>query len=119
MPKAVSLNDVAGMLSTRGDISTIGGAIGCISAMISGDARDKENTTSNDIKKIQEFILGDGGSISSKIDSIHEAIADQTIEIQKIIEGNREKKLVKSDISKMIKTATDGLEKRLDQIIDS
>ena len=119
MPKAVSLNDVAGMLSTRGDISTIGGAIGCISAMISGDARDKENTTSNDIKKIQEFILGDGGSLSSMIDSIHEAIADQTIEIQKIIEGNREKKLVKSDISKMIKTATDGLEKRLDQIIDS
>ena len=57
MANAVSLNDVARMLSTKGgDMSTIGGAIGCMTAMISSDARDKENTTSNDVRKIKEFI---------------------------------------------------------------
>ena len=120
MAKAVSLNDVAMMLSTKGgDISTIGGAIGCMTAMISGDARDKENTTSNDVRKIKEFIYGDGGSLSSMIDRIQLEISDQTLQIQKILDGKQEKKLVNSDIIKMIKSATDGLEKRLDRILDS
>ena len=120
MAKAVSLNDVAMMLSTKGgDISTIGGAIGCMTAMISGDARDKENTTSNDVRKIKEFIYGDGGSLSSMIDRIQLEISDQTLQIQKILDGKQEKKLVNSDITKMIKSATDGLEKRLDRILDS
>ena len=120
MAKAVSLNDVAMMLSTKGgDMSTIGGAIGCITAMISGDARDKENTTSNDVRKIKEFIYGDGGSLSSMIDRIQLEISDQTLQIQKILDGKQEKKLVNSDITKMIKSATDGLEKRLDRILDS
>ncbi len=120
MANAVSLNDVARMLSTKGgDMSTIGGAIGCMTAMISGDARDKENTTSNDVRKIKEFIYGDGGSLSSMIDRIQLTIADQTLQIQKILEGNKEKRLVKSDITKMIKSATNGLEKRLDRILDS
>jgi hypothetical protein len=120
MANAVSLNDVARMLSTKGgDMSTIGGAIGCMTAMISGDARDKENTTSNDVRKIKEFIYGDGGSLSSMIDRIQLAIADQTLQIQKLLDGNKEKRLVKSDITKMIKSATNGLEKRLDRILDS
>ena len=120
MAKAVSLNDVAMMLSTKGgDMSTIGGAIGCMTAMISGDARDKENTTSNDVRKIKEFIYGDGGSLSSMIDRIQLEISDQTLQIQKILDGKQEKKLVNSDITKMIKSATDGLEKRLDRILDS
>lgn len=115
-----SLNDVARMLSTKGgDMSTIGGAIGCMTAMISGDARDRENTTSNDVRKIKEFIYGDGGSLSSMIDRIQLAIDDQTLQIQKILEDNNEKRLVKSDITKMIKDATNGLEKRLDRILDS
>ena len=120
MAKAVSLNDVAMMLSTKGgDMSTIGGAIGCMTAMISGDARDKENTTSNDVRKIKEFIYGDGGSLSSMIDRIQLEISDQTLQIQKILEGNKEKKLVKFDITEMIKSATNGLEKGLDRILDS
>jgi hypothetical protein len=120
MANAVSLNDVVRMLSTKGgDMSTIGGAIGCMTAMISGDARDKENTTSNDVRKIKEFIYGDGGSLSSMIDRIQLAIADQTLQIQKLLDGNKEKRLVKSDITKMIKSATNGLEKRLDRILDS
>ena len=120
MANAVSLNDVARMLSTKGgDMSTIGGAIGCMTAMISSDARDKENTTSNDVRKIKEFIYGDGGSLSSMIDRIQLAIADQTLQIQKLLDGNKEKRLVKSDITKIIKSATNGLEKRLDRILDS
>ena len=120
MAASVSLNDVARMLSTKGgDISTIGGAIGCISAMISNDARDKENTTSNDVKKIKEFVYGDGRNLSSMIDRLQLAIEEQTVLIQNFIDGNKEKKLVKTDISKMIKSATDGLEKRLDKILTS
>lgn len=120
MASAISLNDVARMLSTKGgDVSTIGGAIGCMTAMISGAARDKDNTTSNDIRKIKEFICGDGGNLSSMITRIQLAIAEQTTQVQQLIEGNKEKKLVKTDITKMIKSATSGLEKRLDNILDS
>ena len=90
-----------------------------MTAMISSDARDKENTTSNDVRKIKEFIYGDGGSLSSMIDRIQLAIADQTLQIQKLLDGNKEKRLVKSDITKIIKSATNGLEKRLDRILDS
>ena len=120
MASAVSLNDVARMLSTKGgDVSTIGGAIGCMTAMISGAARDKDNTTSNDVKKLKEFICGDGGNLSSMITRIQLAVAEQTAQVQQIIEGNKEKKLVKTDISKMIKSATSGIEKRLDNILTS
>jgi hypothetical protein len=119
MPSSVSLNDVARMLSTKGDISTIGGAIGCMSAMIGADAREKDNTMSNDVKKLKEFVCGSGGDLSSMFAYLGSVITQQTIEIEKLAEGNKEKKLVKDDITKTIKKATDGLEKRLDKIIDN
>lgn len=120
MAGAVSLNDVARMLSTKnGDMSTIGGAIGCMSAMISADAREKDNTFSNDVKKLKEFVCGSGGDMSSMFQYLGGLIQEQTTQIEKLAEGNKEKKLVRNDITKTIKKATDGLEKRLDKIIDS
>lgn len=120
MAGAVSLNDVARMLSTKGgDMSTIGGAIGCMSAMISADAREKDNTFSNDIKKLKEFVCGSGGDMSSMFQYLGGLIQEQTTQIEKLTEGDKEKKLVRNDITKTIKKATDGLEKRLDKILDS
>lgn len=120
MAGAVSLNDVAKMLSTKsGDMSTIGGAIGCMSAMISADAREKDNTFSNDIKKLKEFVCGSGGDMSSMFQYLGNIIQEQTAQIEKLAEGDKEKKLVRKDITQTIKKATDGLEKRLDKIIDS
>lgn len=120
MAGAVSLNDVAKMLSTKsGDMSTIGGAIGCMSAMISADAREKDNTFSNDIKKLKEFVCGSGGDMSSMFQYLGNLIQEQTAQIEKLAEGDKEKKLVRKDITQIIKKATDGLEKRLDKIIDS
>lgn len=120
MAKQVSLNSVAEMLSTKGGrMETIGGAIGCMSAMISKDAREKDGTTSNDVRKIQEFICGNGGSLQEMIDVISESILVQGATIQELIDSKKEKSLVKTDVTRMIKKATDGIEKRLDDILDS
>jgi hypothetical protein len=120
MAAAVGMNDIAKMLSTRGgDISTIGGAIGCMTAMISADAREKDNTTSNDVKQIKEFICGDGGTLSSLFQYMGILIQEQTKEIQKLAIGNKSKKLVKDDITKSLKKVSDGIESKLDKIIDS
>lgn len=120
MAAAVGMNDIAKMLSTRGgDISTIGGAIGCMTAMISADAREKDNTTSNDVKQIKEFVCGDGGTLGSLFQYIGTLIQEQTKEIQKLAAGNKSKKLVKDDITKSLKKVSDGIESKLDKIIDS
>lgn len=120
MAAAVGMNDIAKMLSTRGgDISTIGGAIGCMTAMISADAREKDNTTSNDVKQIKEFVCGDGGTFGSLFQYIGGLIQEQTKEIQKLAVGNKSKKLVKDDITKSLKKVSDGIESKLDKIIDS
>jgi gas vesicle protein len=119
MAVSVSLNDIAKMLNTKGgDMSTIGGAIGCMSAMISADAREKENTTGNDVKKIKEFVCGDGGSLSSMIEHISEQISEQTREIERITKGMGERR-ISGDATKVIKEATSGIEKRLDKMIDA
>ena len=117
MAGTIGLNDVAKMLSTRGDISTIGGAIGCMTAMISSDAREKENTTGNDVKKIKEFICGGGESLSEMFKYIRITVEEQTKELRVLLKGDKNNKpLVKSDIKDIVKSATLGIEEKLSEI---
>lgn len=117
MAGTIGLNDVAKMLSTRGDISTIGGAIGCMTAMISSDAREKENTTGNDVKKIKEFICGGGESLSEMFKYIRSTVEEQTKELRVLLKGDKNNKpLVKSDIKDIVKSATLGIEEKLSEI---
>lgn len=123
MAVPIGLADIAKMLSTKGgDISTIGGAIGCMSAMISADARDKENTTSNDVKKIQEYICGGTGGgigIGSILGEMSATINNQYTEVKSIADDRKSRKAFTVSLTKMMNGMTSGIDKKLDTIVDT